>query len=178
MKEAVSKNVIPLRRRPLDIIILSFFAVNLLFVTYNFGLEQVVISDPGRFAYPPWPLPFVVDLLHGWGRDFDPLVMARPVWWRAVNLIDVVFFGPFYAVAIFAFIKGKNWIRIPAVVYASVMETIVVVILAEELWGAFATPRPGIVLAANAAWFLFPLVILWRMGRSEHPFTRGLPERG
>jgi hypothetical protein len=166
------RTAIPLKERPVDFVLLAFFLINLLFVTYSFGLEQVLIANPESFTYPPWPPAFVVDRLHWWGLHYDPLVLARPVWWKAVNLIDVVFFGPFYAAAIFALIKGKEWIRIPAVVYASVMETIVFVIMAEELWGAHATPRPGIVLAANAAWFLFPLLILWRMGRTDHPFTR------
>jgi hypothetical protein len=176
LQGAFMKTVIPLAKRPLDIAILCYFIFNVVFVTYNFGLEQVLIQDPREFTYPAWPPAFVVDLLHWWGRHFDPLVLARPAWWRAVNLIDVLFFGPFYAVATYAFIRGKEWIRIPAVVYASAMETVVIVILAEELWGAFASPMPGIVLAANAAWLVFPLLILWRMWRSPHPFSKETPE--
>ena len=37
--------------------------------------------------------------------------MARPPFWRMTIWIDVIFFGPFYLFAIYAFIRGRNWIR-------------------------------------------------------------------
>ncbi len=38
--------------------------------------------------------------------------MARPVWWKVTLLFDAVFFGPFYTFAIYAFVRGKEWIRL------------------------------------------------------------------
>src|SRR5512134_2819918 len=108
---------IPLSKRPLDVVFIAFFAVNLVFVTYMIDLEQLVIADPNEFVYPIWPPAFMVDLVHWWGRNFDPPLMAREAWWRATIWIDQIFFGPFYAVAIYAFVKGKNWIRLPSVVW-------------------------------------------------------------
>ena len=49
---------IPLRQRPLDIAILVFFLVNLLFITYVVDLEQLVIANPAHFTYPIWPVSY------------------------------------------------------------------------------------------------------------------------
>ena len=162
------QSVPPLRKRPLDLILLIYFVFNLVAISYFFDIEQIVISDVSHFSYPAWPPRFVVDLGHWWGRTFDPLLNARPVWWRATIWIDAVFFGPFYAFGIYAFWRGRNWIRVPAIVYASVMLTNVTIILSEEIWGPHATPHLMNVVAANAAWVIAPILLIWRM--REDPF--------
>lgn len=58
----VNKQIIPLSRRPGDIVILAFFLVNILFITYVVDIEQLIIPDPAHFTYPIWPPPFAVDL--------------------------------------------------------------------------------------------------------------------
>lgn len=165
---------VPLAARKLDWLFVGFFLINLFFITYIVDIEQLIIADstPGKFAYPLWPPAAMVDLVHWWGRNFDPALMARPVWWRATIWIDAVFFGPYYAVALYAFIKGRRFIRLPSLVWASVMMTNVTIILFEEMIGPHATPARGLVLLVNAPWFLFPLLMLWRMGGTEHPFAR------
>jgi hypothetical protein len=102
------RTVIPLKERKLDYIFIAFFFVNLFFITYIVDLEQLVIADPSNFNYPAWPPPFLVDMVHWWGNNFDPLQLARPPWWNATIWLDAVLFGPFYAVALYAFIKGKD----------------------------------------------------------------------
>ncbi len=164
--------VVPLSRRPLDAALVAFFAVNLVFTTYVVSLEQVVIADPSHFAPPVWPPARLLALVHWWERSFDPLLLARPAWYRATIWLDVLAFGPFYAVAIYAFARGREWIRLPSVVWASMLFTNVVIILFDELKGIHATPAPAAVVAANAAWLVVPVVVVWRMARSEHPFTR------
>ena len=86
--------------------------------------------------------------------------------------IDAVFFGPFYMAAIYAFTKGKDWIRIPSVIFASVMLTNVTIILGEEFMGEFASPNILAVVGANASWVIIPLLLIWRMWDAEHPFTK------
>lgn len=161
---------IPLKKRPWDYGFLAFFFINLFFITYIVDLEQLVIADPSNFEYPVWPLPFLVDMVHWWGNNFDPVLMARPPWWKATIWLDAVFFGPFYAFAIYAFIKGKNWIRIPALLQSAVLFTNVFIILSEELFGPYATPAPGLVILANAPWFIVPVLMVIRMRRTN-PFT-------
>jgi hypothetical protein len=169
-KEDTMSQPLRLRQRPVDIAILAYFIFNLVFITYFFDLEQIVIVNASNFTYPPWPPRFLVDLSHWWGRTFDPLLFARPVWWRATIWIDAIFFGPYYAFAIYAFIKGKSWIRVPSVIYASVMLTNVTIILSEEIAGQYATPHLGAVIGANATWIIVPAYLIYRMWRYAEPF--------
>lgn len=172
---AAERRVIPWRRRPLDVLIVAFFAVNVGFITYVVDVEQLVIADPKRFSYPWWPPPPLVDLVHWWGRHFDPLLMARPAFWRMTIWIDVLCFGPFYVFAIYAFVRGRAWIKPWALVWCGTMMANVAIILLEERSGMYATPRWGIVLGANVPWFLLPIVVAVRLGRDPHPFTEAVP---
>jgi hypothetical protein len=169
---------IPLRQRPFDWALLGFFWLNLLVITYLFDIEQVAIADPRHFEYPAWPPEFMVRLAHWWEQSFDPLLWARPPWYKATIWIDLVFFGPFYALAIWAFTKGKEWIRTPALLWAGVMMTNVTIILSEEIWGPHASPKLWAVVAANFSWFLFPVLVIVRVGRGGPLFARAGPDAG
>lgn len=173
----MARMVVPLARRRVDIAIVAFFLVNLLFITYVVDLEQLVIANPYHFTYPLWPPGPAVDAIHWWGRMFDHDLMARPAWWKMTIWIDNLGFGPFYVVALFAFIKGKDWIRIPSIVYAAMLLTNVLIILAEEYAGATPSSNFPLVLLANVPWLVFPVIIIARMGLAEHPFTVAVPTR-
>lgn len=164
---------LPLSQRPFDLAIVVFFTINFFLVTYMIDLEQLIIADPNDFDYPFWPPAWLIDLMHWYGRTFDPLLIARPAWWRATIWIDALFFGPFYAIAIYAFVKGKNWIRFGCIVWASVMLTNVTIILFDETVGQYASPALGRVLLANAAWVFFPIIIMYRMWKNPLPFGDG-----
>jgi hypothetical protein len=161
---------IPLRRRRLDWILLAFFAVNLLFITYFVDIEQLTVANPFHFSYPLWPPKPFVDLVHSYGKMYDPLLMARPAFWRMTIWIDVIWNGPFYLFAIYAISRGRDWIRTPALVWCGSMTAVVLVILAEEYDGVHAAPNFGIAAALNLPWLLLPLLTLIRVARN-HPFT-------
>jgi hypothetical protein len=164
---------IPLSERKLDVIILAFYWLNLAFITYVFDLEQIVLPDLARaWTYPLWPPRPMVDLVHWYGSHFDPLLMARPLWWKMTIWIDALLFGPYYAAAIYAFTKGKEWIRIPSIIQSSFLMAIDIIILGEESWGQFATPNRLFVYLDNAPWLIMPAIVIARMYRTEHPFTR------
>ncbi len=162
---------IPLSRRRYDLALIGFFAINLCFTTYVVSLEQIVLDDPFHFTQPLWPPAPLLALVHWWEMSFDPLLLARPAWYRATIWLDVLVFGPFYAAAIYAFIRGRDWIRLPCLIWGSMMVTNVFIIVFDELLGAHATPYPGTVIAANASWFLMPFLVGWRVARGEHPLT-------
>jgi hypothetical protein len=164
-----------MKDRPLDIAIVAFFLINLLFITYVVDLEQLVIPNAAHFTYPIWPPRPLVDLIHSYGRMYDHDLIARPVWWKMTIWIDNLLFGPFYIVATYAFVKGKNWIRMPSVIYASMLLTNVIIILGEELAGEYsAMSNFPIVFLANLPWLVFPFIIIGRMwgAGAEHPFTK------
>jgi len=163
---------LPLARRRIDIILVAFFLINLLFISYLVDIEQIVIANPYHFTYPLWPPRPVVDAIHWWGNSFDPLLMARPVFFKVTIWLDNLLYGPFYLVAIFAYWKGKEWIRLPSIIYAVSMMSGVIMILSEEAFGIHQTSHLAIVVLANISWIIFPLIILFRLGLTEHPFTR------
>jgi EXPERA (EXPanded EBP superfamily) len=170
----VENKTIPFKDRPLDIAIVAFFLINLLFITYVIDLEQLVVPYATHFTYPIWPPRPVVDLIQSYGHQYDHDLLARPVWWKMTIWLDDLVFGPFYVVAIYAYIKGKNWIRMPSVIYASVLLTNVIIILGEEAAGQWAAPNFLMVLLSNLAWIIFPLLIIGRMWGSPSPFTRAI----
>jgi hypothetical protein len=161
---------VPLRRRPFDLVFILFFTVNAVLVTYMVDLEQVVIGDPAHFRYPVWPPKPIIDLVHWYGNHYDPLLMARPPFWRMTIWIDLFFFGPFYFLAIYAFIRARNWIRVPALVWSGTMLANVLIILMEERYGIHATKHFAAVVSANLSWLLMPLLVIWRMRRT--PFQK------
>src|SRR4051812_15598653 len=79
-KSYMKKEVRPLSQRRGDWIILIFFTINLLLITYIVDLEQLVISDPSHFTYPVWPPAAMIDMVHNYGRTYDPVLIARPAW--------------------------------------------------------------------------------------------------
>ena len=160
-----------LRDRRVDLVFIAFFVVNLGFITYFFDIEQLTVTNASHMtAYPAWPPAPIVDLVHWYGNHWDPLLMARPAFYRMTIWIDVIVFGPFYAFAIYAFIRGRDWIRVPALVWAGVMMANVAMILYEERDGAYATSHFGMVLGANLPWGLLPVAVIVRLVR-DHPFT-------
>jgi hypothetical protein len=142
---------VPIAERRRDWLFVGFWILNLSFITYIVDLEQLVIEDPSNFEYPLW--------------------YARPTWWRATIWIDALMFGPFYAFAIYAWIKGRDWIRVPSLVWSGLMFANVTIILFEETIGPHATPALGLVYLANAPWLLMPVATVWRLWR-DFPFTR------
>jgi hypothetical protein len=169
---------LPLRERRIDLVYVAFFVVNAVFVTYIIDLEALVIQDTSNFEQPVWPPAPMVDLIHWYGRTYDPLLMARPPFWQATMWIDVLLFGPFYLAAIYAFIRGRNWIRVPALVWSGMMMSNVLIILMDEWYGVTPAPNYWFVVGLNLPWLLLPLAVIWRMRRDQpfnHPPLRRSP---
>ena len=167
----MDQSTIPFSRRKVDWLFVSFFLINLFFITYIVDIEQLIIPDPTHFQQPLWPPEAMVRMIHNYGASFDPLLMARPQWWKMTIWIDVLFYGPFYVLAIYAFVRGKDWIRIPAIFYSGMMFADVFIILGDEFSGPNAAPNFPIVLALNLPWLLMPICLTLRL-RSEHPFVK------
>jgi hypothetical protein len=166
---------IPFSQRRVDWIFVGFFLINFVFITYIVDIEQIIIPDPANYKQPIWPPELFVRLIHWYGSSFDPLLMARPQWWKMTIWVDSLFYGPFYAFAIYAFVKGRDWIRIPAFFYSGMMFMGVFIILGEEFAGPHATSHFPLVLALNLPWLLTPIFLTLRL-RREHPFQREASE--
>jgi hypothetical protein len=133
-------------------------------------LEQLVIPNPEHYQQPAWPPAVMINVIHSYGSNIDPLLMARPQWWKNTIWIDVLFYGPFYAVAIYAFLRGREWIHIPGILYSGMMFADVFIIIGEEIAGPHASPHLAIVTALNLPWLLLPILVTARLCK-EHAFT-------
>jgi hypothetical protein len=162
-----NKNLI-LRKRPIDI----FFSVVFLTFAITCG-----ISD----AIPTLGIPMSADSANFLARanywyavDADPLFMNPPVWMRFVTGLSAFVYGPFYLLLVFSLIKGKNWIQLPAVIYATMISSLTgIVVFGVEFFGEapFRTPNPTKFLLFNLPYVLIPLLLLVRM-RKPNPFHR------
>lgn len=160
---------IPFRDRKRDWFFVGFFALNFFYISPLVDLEQLIIADPNNFEPPLFPPLWSIELTHWWGRTFDPLLLARPPFWQMTIWLDILFFWPFYGFAIYAYVKGKAWIRVPTIVWAATIMTNVLLILSEEWMGIHATPYPLLVTAVNGPWFLIPALAIARMWK-DGPF--------
>ena len=85
-------------------------------------------------------------------------------------------FRPFHLIALYALFAGKDWIRIPSIIYASVVITITTNFLIGEVYEQFFSylaDDTWVIFFLNIPWILVPLVLLYRMiAGGEHPMTR------
>jgi len=166
----VERRVIPFSKRKVDWIFLGFFLINPFFIMYVVDIEQLSVHDPYQQEQAVWPPALMIRMIHWYGNNFDPLLMARPQWWQMTIWLDVLFYGPFYVAAVHAFLKGREWIRIPAIFYSGMLFADVFIILGEETAGPRAAPNLPLVLGLNRPWLLLPIFPTLRL-RKEHQFT-------
>lgn len=169
------RTAIPLSRRKFDLLPLAFFAANVFYTIPFIDLEQVLIADPKERAMAVFPPDWAIDLVHAYGERYDPLVMARPLWYRTTLAWQVVLFWPFYVAALWAFARGRDWVRKPGLVWAGSQLTIVMLPTVHQLVGPLATDHPVVVLFLYLPWMVVPVVVIARLWRSEHPFTEPTP---
>jgi len=159
---------LPLKERRIDI----FFAV--LFVVFAITSG---ISD----AVPTLGIEMSADSTNPLARanywyaiDADPLFMHPPIWMRFVTGLSTFVYGPFYLVLSYCLVKGKNWIQLPSVIYATMISSITgILVFGVEFLGEpeFRTQNAFKFLSLNLPYVLMPILLLVRM-RKPMPFTR------
>jgi hypothetical protein len=159
---------LPLSQRRIDI----FFAVVFAVFTVTSGIADLVPTLGIDFSQPSDN--FLVNGNYWYAHDADPLFMNPPFWMRIVTGLSAFVYGPFYLVLVYALLRGRNWIQLPAVVYATMISAITgIIVFGVEFFGEpeFQTQNPGKFLAFNLPYVLVPLLLLVRM-RKPMPFTR------
>jgi hypothetical protein len=157
-----------LRQRPMDIFFIVVFSV--------FALTSALSDSIPALGIPMGPdSPSVFGRVNWiYGRGTDPLFLQAPLWLRFVIGLSAFVYGPFYLVLVWALYKGKNWIQLPAVMYATAISVVTgCIFFGVEFFG-----EPGMrvqnvpkFLAANLPYVIVPLLLLARM-RKERPFAR------
>lgn len=105
-----------------------------------------------------------------YAETYDPLLLDRLLSIRVMFGIDAFVFGTFYLVLVYAFVRRRNWIRMPALLYGAAMFYSIVVYVVMEAFSEHAeqTNLP-MVLLIGAPYSIIPLLLVWRMWKPE-PF--------
>lgn len=148
---------VPLRRRPLDLILVACFALfaftSLVMEMYIvFGVDLRTATDPFGRAWRLY-------------CQWDPLFLDTPMWLRIMCAIDGFVFGPFYLVLIAAFVREREWIRIPALIYVSAIVYSTLVYFAYEFIAEAGRANLAMVVLVNVPYTIVPLLLGGRVAR-------------
>eukprot|EP00270_Netrium_digitus_P015012 TRINITY_DN5195_c0_g1_i1.p1 TRINITY_DN5195_c0_g1~~TRINITY_DN5195_c0_g1_i1.p1 ORF type:complete len:167 (+),score=40.29 TRINITY_DN5195_c0_g1_i1:53-553(+) len=111
-----------LKQRPADVFFIAFFIIH---------IPTAILMD-GQMVLPPWLFPQFLQK----GLSFhiltfqDFLVRERPSWFLGLIWCELLLQVPFFLAGTYAFIKGKEWIRTPALLYCAQASGSMVPILA------------------------------------------------
>lgn len=153
----------PLLQRPLDLLLIAFFSISVL---YGFlwslpeGLGVPVSVDS------PWP---PLRALYDWAVRIEPAHLDPSASLIASCLLDGFVHAPFLVVLIYALATGRNWIRIPALIYVGSAVTNMFLYFYETFFGAHPPLDLAVYVPMNLPWLLIPMLLAWRM-RRPHPF--------
>ena len=89
--------------------------------------------------------------------------LGRPPWFKAIVWVEVLGQLPFFAVALYAWLYRREWVRVPAIVYGAHVATTLVPILGHFMGAAIPTAKLQLLLAFYAPYLLVPL---WLVARS------------
>lgn len=103
-------------------------------------------------------------------RTVDPILLDPPLWFRVMCGVSAFVYGPFYIVLVYAFVRGRDWIRVPALMYASAILLSMVVVWAEAAFGSVRPRDLPFFMAVYAPYALLPVALIARM-RHPRPFT-------
>lgn len=103
--------------------------------------------------------------LWAYGERFDPLVSQNPFFLRVMSGISAFVFGPVELLVAYGLWNARAWVTKPALAWSVAMLYSMVVHTIAELWGSLPTPHPGVALSAYVAYFVVPIMLLWRLGR-------------
>ncbi len=154
-----------LRERPGDAALVFFFGIFAItsfvyepFITFGVDLSKST-SLVGRSWF--W-----------YAESFDPVFLDTPLWLRIMCTIDFVVFGPCYLVFIYAFIKDRDWVRVPALIYGSAIVYSTLVYFGWEFLDANnrAHANLAMVVLINIPYTIVPLALMWRVRRPK-PFS-------
>ncbi|KXZ55009.1 hypothetical protein GPECTOR_3g172 [Gonium pectorale] len=146
----------------LDVIFLAFFIIHIP-TTLLVDSQSVFPAE----YYPPWAkeaLKWHIEM------NGDHLVSKNPTWFVSLVWGEVLYQLPFFFVASYAFIKRRNWIRVPSIIYGAHVVTTMIPILTDILFGPDSGPKRHTLAAIYVPYLIVPLLLLVRMAVVEQPF--------
>ncbi len=155
-------SALPLSRRPLDLGLILFFSVSVLY-GFLFSLPEglgVPVS-----ADSPWP---PLRSLHGWAVVQEPAHLDPPPSLIASCLFDGFFQAPMLTLVIYALVRQRAWIRVPAFVYAGAAVTNMFFYFVETFLGPHPPQNLAVYLPFNLPWLIAPIVLAFRVRSRDY----------
>jgi len=154
----------PIRSRPADIAFALFFGASA-----AYGL---LISLPEALGVPvapdsPWP---PLRALYDWAVAQEPAHLDPPISLLTSACLDGFVHAPFLCVLIYALIRGRSWIRLPALLFVGSSVTNMFYYFAQTFAGPHPPPNTAYYLAFNLPWLIAPILLAVRMRRDD-PFA-------
>lgn len=152
----------PLRQRPLDLGLILFFSVSVL---YGFlfslpeGLGVPVAPDS------PWP---PLRSLYDWAVAEEAAHLDPPPSLIAACLFDGFFQAPMLTVILYGLARQRSWIRVPAYLYAGAAVTNMFFYFAETFMGAHPPQNLAVYLPFNLPWLIAPMILALRVSSEAY----------
>jgi hypothetical protein len=179
--ETARTAVIPLRQRRRDWFFIAVFAM--------FATTSLLMDTVNLFGRPDPSSRWVMAryIYDNYAVGTDPMLVANPRFVQIGNgFVSAFIFGIFYLVLIYAFIRGRDWVRLPSIFYAGMITANTVLYLGVGLLGDaplfdyachgecngfdYAFANAPKVFAYNGPYIVVALLLvarMWRLG----PFT-------
>lgn len=147
-------------------------------------IDRVLIACFGLFAFTsifmePY-ITFGVDLATATGplgrawyfyaSRWDPLFLEPPIYLRVMTGIDEWVYGPMHLALIYAFVRRRAWIRLPALLYCGAIVYSTLVYFLTEFLSEGHRANLAMVTVVNVPYTIVPCLLVWRMRRPD-PFA-------
>lgn len=149
-----------------------FYFVTHIPITILFDMQPLLHGT--YLNYPKALLQMNADFI----RDFeDPFLGKPPLYFVCFTYCEIFLQLPFFFIAIWALLRGSNWIRIPMIIYGTHVATTCIPLLA-----TFWMDNPGrptkyinrvILSVIYGFYFLVPFLMVIDFGFHSRPFDDG-----
>jgi len=169
--------IVPIWRRPSDLLYVLWYFNFFFSVTFtdihNFtasfmGLEVHELENRVNMVWPPRVL---TDLYFKWARTVDPLLYENPMWWQVMEWINLLTLMPYSFLAMYGFIRGSNWLRMPGIITNSWTWYSLMLCIFATLYGHNRTQDVPMFLAIYVPFLVFPMCLVWRFWQDK-PFSQ------
>lgn len=147
----------PLSHRPLDICLLAFFSISVLYgLLFNIaeGLGVPVAPDS------PWP---PLQWLHAWAVAEEPAHLNPPPNLMAAIWFDAFFATPALMFIMYGLVRQRSWVKNLALIYAGAAVTNMFFYFTQTFLGDDPPPNTTYYLIFNLPWMIVPMILACRV---------------
>ena len=152
-------------RRPLDLGLVIFFALSILYGALDSLPEALGFKVAPDSPWPP------LRSLYDWAVAQEPQHLDPPTSLIATTLFDGFIQTPVLFFVIYGLVRMSPWIRTLSLIYAGAAVTNMFMYFVTTFIGPNPPPHPWIYLPFNLPWLIAPAILGLRMLPRE-PFAR------